>query len=86
VETSGVQWHDVLTAVHVVSDMGDGDNMQEVIYQQIFTIIPTTFALTTCNYPAVSSMKIPSLSSCINSSPPHKYSRIKYSFPPVWNA
>lgn len=37
-------------------------------------------------YHAVSSMKIPSRSSCMNSSPPHKYSSIKYNFSPVWKA
>lgn len=34
----------------------------------------------------VSSRKIPSRSKCINSSPPLRYSKIKYSFPHVWNA
>jgi len=34
-------------------------------------------------YHAVSSMKMPSLSSCMNSSPPQRYSRIRYNFSPV---
>lgn len=37
-------------------------------------------------YQVVSSRKIPSRSKCMNSSPPLRYSRIKYSLPPVWNA
>lgn len=38
------------------------------------------------SYQAVSSRKMPSRSRCMNNSPPLKYSNIKYSFPPVWNA
>lgn len=35
------------------------------------------------SYQAVSSRNIPSRSKCIKSSPPLKYSKIKYSLPPV---
>lgn len=37
-------------------------------------------------YHVVSSRKIPSRSKCMNSSPPLKYSRIKYNLPSVWKA
>lgn len=37
-------------------------------------------------YHAVSSRKMPSLSKCINNSPPLKYSKIKYNLPSVWKA
>lgn len=29
---------------------------------------------------------MPSLSKYVKSSPPHRYSKIKYNLPPVWNA
>lgn len=44
------------------------------------------FRLVNKSYIATSSMKIPSLFKCRKSSPPHMYSKMRYSLSPVWKA